>query len=194
MNCLARFDDAGKASFAVVSLVPRWTTRAPVAINYILRCLQSMRSSLICGPSPAWIPVLMVLAGCGSTRPTVSGAPDLTIAQKLAVLDDVPQFDPRVERYSLLLRQLSAAHTEGERQIADMTVTATQLLAKDGIAESNLHVMEAVNQLVSAFPAGIPNQSYAGHAVLYVQQRRSKSHRQAVETLLSIVKALGPPK
>ncbi len=138
---------------------------------------------------------LVLLPGCGSTPRASQSTADLTHAQALALLDDVQVSDSRVARYVSLLQRLDAAHVENERQIADMTVAARQLLKKEGISETNLRIMDAVDRLAKAVPPGVGDLEYARNAVLYVQQRRAgKSHEKAVDTLLQIVSAIGAPK
>ena len=73
-----------------------------------------------------------------------------------------------VARFRSLLDQLSATFVENKNQIADMSVTAQNLLRKEGIEESLLNIMEGMNKL---FPRKIKNQKYAEYAAAYVTLR-----------------------
>ena len=94
-----------------------------------------------------------------------------------------------VARFRSLLNQLSSAYIENKQQIADMSVTAQQLLKKEGVAESILNIMEGMNQL---FASRIENQKYAEYAAAYVTLRsKGQSHSQAIRGLRAILQGLG---
>ena len=63
-----------------------------------------------------------------------------------------------VARFRSLLDQLSSTYVENKQQIADMSVTAQEMLKKDGIEENLLNIMEGLNQL---FATRIENQKGA---------------------------------
>ena len=94
-----------------------------------------------------------------------------------------------VARFRSLLNQLSATFVEDKQQIADMSVTAQNLLNKDGIPESLINIMEGMNQL---FPRKIDNQKYAEYAAAYVTLRsKGKSHTEAIRGLQALLRGLG---
>lgn len=94
-----------------------------------------------------------------------------------------------VARFRSLLGQLSSAYVENKEQIADMSVTAQEMLRKDGIEESLLNIMEGLNQL---FATRIENQKYAEYAAAYVTLRsKGQSHSQAIRGLQAILRSLG---
>lgn len=94
-----------------------------------------------------------------------------------------------VARFRSLLDQLSSTYVENKQQIADMSVTAQDLLEKDGIEESLLNIMEGLNQL---FATRIENQKYAEYAAAYVTLRsKGQSHSQAIRGLQAILRSLG---
>jgi len=87
------------------------------------------------------------------------------------------------------LDQLSSTYVENKQQIADMSVTAQEMLEKDGIEESLLNIMEGLNQL---FATRIENQKYAEYAAAYVTLRsKGQSHSQAIRGLQAILRSLG---
>ncbi len=94
-----------------------------------------------------------------------------------------------VARFRSLLRQLELTFIENKQQIADMSVTAQNLLKKDGINESLLNIMEAMNQL---FSRKIENQKYAEYASAYVTLRsKGQTHSQATRGLQAILRSMG---
>jgi hypothetical protein len=94
-----------------------------------------------------------------------------------------------VGRFRSLLAQLSSTYVENKQQIADMSVTAQEMLEKDGIEESLLNIMEGLNQL---FATRIENQKYAEYAAAYVTLRsKGQSHSQAISGLKAILEGLG---
>ena len=94
-----------------------------------------------------------------------------------------------VARFRSLLNQLSATFLENKKQIADMSVTAQNLLRKEGVDESLLNIMEGMNQL---FSRKIENQKYAEYAAAYVTLRgKGQSHMEALRGLQAILRSLG---
>lgn len=94
-----------------------------------------------------------------------------------------------VARFRSLLDQLSATFVENKNQIADMSVTAQNLLRKEGIEESLLNIMEGMNKL---FSRKIENQKYAEYAAAYVTLRsKGQSHTEAFRGLQAILRGLG---
>jgi len=94
-----------------------------------------------------------------------------------------------VARFRSLLNQLSATFVEDKQQIADMSVTAQNLLKKEGVQESLINIMEGMNQL---FPRKIENQKYAEYAAAYVTLRsKGQSHTEAIRGLQAILRGLG---
>jgi hypothetical protein len=101
----------------------------------------------------------------------------------------VPQDHITVARFRSLLSQLSFTFVENRQQIADMSVTAQQLLRQDGIDESLLNIMEGMNKL---FPRNVGNQRYVRYASAYVTLRaKGYSHSQAVGGLRAIIRSKG---
>ena len=94
-----------------------------------------------------------------------------------------------VARFRSLLNQLSTTFVEDKQQIADMSVTAQNLLKKDGIQESLINIMEGMNQI---FPRKIDNHKYAEYAAAYVILRsKGQSHTEAIRGLQALLRALG---
>jgi hypothetical protein len=105
----------------------------------------------------------------------------LSTAQQLAVIDNVASDDVKINRYQSLLTQLSSAYGETEVRISDMTVTATQILLKKGITESNLTILEGMNRV---FPGRDPGLSYSETMSMYMALRdKGESHERTVEGL-----------
>jgi len=94
-----------------------------------------------------------------------------------------------VARFRSLLNQLSVTFVEDKEQIADMSVTAQNLLKKEGVEESLINIMEGMNQL---FSKKIENQKYAEYAAAYVTLRgKGQSHTEAIRGLQAILRSLG---
>ncbi len=94
-----------------------------------------------------------------------------------------------VARFRSLLNQLSVIFVEDKQQIADMSVTAQNLLKKEGVEESLINIMEGMNQL---FSKKIENQKYAEYAAAYVTLRgKGQSHTEAIRGLQAILRSLG---
>jgi hypothetical protein len=101
----------------------------------------------------------------------------------------VPQDHITVARFRSLLSQLSSAFVENRQQIADMSITAQQLLRQDGIEESLLNIMEGMNKLLSR---NVGNRRYIRYASAYVTLRsKGYSHSQAVGGLRVIIRSKG---
>ena len=94
-----------------------------------------------------------------------------------------------VARFRSLLNQLSVTFVEDKEQIADMSVTAQNLLKKEGVEESLINITEGMNQL---FSKKIENQKYAEYAAAYVTLRgKGQSHTEAIRGLQAILRSLG---
>ena len=123
-----------------------------------------------------------------------SDAAGPSLAYKLATLDSpdgyVSNDDVTVARFRSLLRQLSTTFVENEQQIADMTLTARQMMLRDdGIKESMLNMMEGMNQV---FTKRIENQQYAEYITAYITLRqKGQSHTDAISGLQGILRAVG---
>ena len=115
-----------------------------------------------------------------------------SLEYKLATINAgayVSKDDITVARFRSLLNQLSATFIENKQQIADMSVTAQNLLKKEGVQESLMNIMEGMNQL---FPRKIENQKYAEYAAAYVTLRsKGQSHSEAIRGLQAILRGLG---
>ena len=146
-----------------------------------------VRKFLFCGivlVSAAFF--LLILTGSLNTASAKS------LEYKLAVLDagrSVPKDHITVARFRSLLKQLSDTYVENRMEIADATVTAQNLLRKDGIKESLLDIMEGMNQL---FSKPIKNQKYIEYAAAYVTLRENgQSHSEAIRGLKALLKSMG---
>ncbi len=94
-----------------------------------------------------------------------------------------------VARFRSLLNQLSVTFVEDKQQIADMSVSAQNLLKKEGIQESLINIMEGMNQL---FSIKIENQKYAEYTAAYVTLRgQGQSHAVAIDGLQEFFRAFG---
>jgi hypothetical protein len=94
-----------------------------------------------------------------------------------------------VARFGRLLSHLSLTYVEDKQQIADMSVTAQQLLRRNGIEEDLLKIMEGLNQL---FPRKIENQKYAEYSAAYITLRdKGQSHTEAIKGLKTILQGFG---
>jgi hypothetical protein len=117
---------------------------------------------------------------------------DDPIEYKLAVIDAggyVPKDHISVARFRSLLNQLSETYIENSQEIADMSVTAQNLLRKDGINESIRNIMEGLNRL---FSVPVENQKYAEYAASYVTLRKKGySHSEAINGLKAILESMG---
>ena len=115
-----------------------------------------------------------------------------SLEYKLATINAggyVSKNDIAVARFRSLLNQLSATFVEDKQQIADMSVTAQNLLKKEGVQESLMNIMEGMNRL---FPRKIGNQKYAEYAAAYVTLRtKGQSHSEAIRGLQAILRGLG---
>lgn len=114
-----------------------------------------------------------------------------TLEYQLATINSgsyVPKDHVTVARFRSLLEQLSETFVENRQQIADMSVTARQLLKKNGIEESLINIMEGLNTI---FSIRVDNQKYSEYAAAYVTLRdKGQSHSEAVRGLTEIVRAL----
>lgn len=115
-----------------------------------------------------------------------------SIEYKLATIDAggyVKEIDITINRFRTLLNLLSKKYVENRQQIADMSVTAQNMLRDRGIAESILNIMEGMNKI---FKSDIGNQKYAEYASAYVTLREDgQSHQEAIEGLTALMQSLG---
>ncbi len=128
--------------------------------------------------------------GSSSARGSAPAAA-VPLPQKLATIDAggyVAGDDVVVARFRSLLRQLDEAYAEDEEQIGNMTIVARDLMRKEGVEESLLNIMEAMNQL---FPRQIDGLKYAEYVASYATLRnKGQSHEQATRALQGIIRAL----
>lgn len=114
-----------------------------------------------------------------------------TLEYKLAVINAgsyVPKDHITVARFRSLLTQLSNTFVENRQQIADMSVSAQEILKEKGIKEKLLNIMEGMNKL---FPKKIENQKYAEYSAAYLVLRdKGESHIEAIEGLKALVAAI----
>ena len=92
----------------------------------------------------------LLVAGCSSD--SKEGAPT-TIEYKLAVINAghyVEEHDATVAQFRNLLDSLSAKFTENQQQIADMSVTAQNILRDAGIEETLMNIMKGMDKLFSS--------------------------------------------
>ncbi|WP_293006031.1 hypothetical protein [Nitrosomonas sp.] len=117
---------------------------------------------------------------------------DETLEYKLATINArsyVSKDHITVARFRSLLNQLASVYVEDKQQIADISVTAQEMLKKYGIEEALLNIMEGLNQL---FATRIENQKYTEYAAAYVTLRsKGQSHSQAIGGLQAILRNLG---
>ena len=135
----------------------------------------------------------------------LSGEPSLTPEQKAQkeaqekkTLSDYPMMlatidgndgDPlKVNRYRSLLDQLDDSFVETPEQIADMSANAKAELGKEGIAESVLPIMEAMNTILSV---PVANQKYAEYTAAYMTLRvKGQTHEQATSGLRALLASI----
>lgn len=97
--------------------------------------------------------------------------------------------DITVSQFRNLLSELSNKYVEDKQQVADMSVTAVNMLKKDGIDESLMNIMTGLNQL---FYKKYENQKYAEYAAMYVSLRgEGYSHQGAIDGLKAILNSMG---
>lgn len=97
--------------------------------------------------------------------------------------------DITVSQFRKLLNDLSFKYVEDKQQIADMSVTAINMLKKDGIDANLLNIMNGLNQLLYK---KIENQKYAEYAAMYVTLRgEGYSHQGAIDGLQAFLNSLG---
>lgn len=99
-------------------------------------------------------------------------------AYRLAAFDNgkVSVDSRSVKRFRSLISQLERKFSEGQDQMANMTIRAHQLLAEDGISESCEGIMGAINQTLSRRlldKNGTNHQKYAEYIALYVVDRKA---------------------
>ena len=145
------------------------------------------------------VPSVLLLNFC------LSGEPSLTPEQKAQkevqekkTLSDYPMMlatidgndgDPlKVNRYRSLLGQLDDSFVETPEQIADMSANAKAELGKEGIAESVLPIMEAMNIIL---PVPVANQKYAEYTAAYMTLRvKGQTHEQATSGLRAFLASI----
>jgi len=123
-----------------------------------------------------------------TTRPQ---AKSTSLEYMLATIDKgyVSKDDIIITRFRSLLQTLDAIYVENKKQIADLTVTAQNILRdRYGIKETLLNIMEGMNQVhVTKI-----NPSYKFYTTAYIQLRKSgQSHQQALIGIESFLKSIG---
>lgn len=115
-----------------------------------------------------------------------------SLAHKLANINArgyVPPDHTTVVRFRSLLNQMSDNFSEGEQQIADMSVHSLTLLENNGIQERLLNIMAGINSLpVTA--KGLPPKwhEYRQYLAIYVTARTSGvSHDTAIGGLRALI-------
>ncbi len=107
-----------------------------------------------------------------------------TIEYKLAVINaghNVDVNNPTVSQFRNLLDSLSAKYVEGQQQIADMSVTAQNILRDAGIEENLLNIMQGLDIVIDS---PIEKQGFAECAAAYTTLRKSGfSHNDAIQGL-----------
>lgn len=83
------------------------------------------------------------------TQPTKETS-EHSLGYKLAVVETGNYYyesDLKVKRYNSLINQLSGKYVDNKQQIANITVTAKQILTENGIDENMINIMEGMNKI-----------------------------------------------
>jgi len=117
---------------------------------------------------------------------------ETTLEYQLAVINagrQVAENDPTVSQFRVLLHTLSVKYVENKQQIADMSVTAQNILRDAGIEENLLNIVNGINKVMSST---IENQSFAEHAAAYTTLRKKGfSHNEAIQGIAEMLESLG---
>lgn len=125
---------------------------------------------------------------------TFDNAESLGLEYVLAILDagqPIERADLRVARCKSLLKQLDETYVENPKEITNMTVGGRDLLEKEGIKQSLLPMMEAMNTLF----IGHKGFKYSEYLGAYITLRnKGQKHDEAISSLKALIKALTEPK
>lgn len=132
-------------------------------------------------------------AGVGTSEPTPATAVATpapakesqppSIAQRMADADKVSEDAPK---YQALLSRLTKTYTEGEEQIAEITLVTRHRLNEKKIAQGVIPIMEA---LASVYPADAQGKSYSEAAEQYFTLRSKASHKDTTVQLKARLQA-----
>ncbi|NQT35194.1 hypothetical protein HQ587_08390 [bacterium] len=130
--------------------------------------------------------------GRAKARPPRSEMQEFSNEYKLASIDagyQIPKDHITVARFRSLIHQLSNTFVESKQEICDMTVTAQNLLKKEGIKENLLNIMEGMNQLYST---PLQNQKYSEYISAYVVLRKKgQTHSDVILDLQALLQVFG---
>ena len=133
--------------------------------------------------------LILLIAGCNCDS---DGGTATTIEHKLAVINAghyVEENSTTVSQFRNLLHSLSAKYTEDRQQIADMLVTAQNILRDAGIEETLLNIMQGMYKVLSS---PIEKQSFAEYAAAYTTLRKKGfSHDDAIQGISEILQSRG---
>lgn len=133
-------------------------------------------------------PLVVVVSACAVSPPQATQPVESDYPVMLATIDGNDGDPIKVNRYRSLLGQLDAAFVETPEQITDMSANAKAELAKEGIDESVLPIMEAMNTVL---PVPIENQRYAEYTAVYMTLRvKGQSHEQATRGMRALLAAI----
>jgi len=124
------------------------------------------------------------MASCSNKGSTSSDFAAQPIEVKLAYWDGVVGDEVKIARYRSLLSQLSGIYVDSPQGIYETIYVSQQLLKKDGIKESNLNIMVALNRI---FAVKVPNQKIDPIAGAYITLRdQGMSNEQAIASLSAL--------
>lgn len=133
---------------------------------------------------------LTALVGCSGSPTQVTAPAPSDYPVVLATIDGNSGDSTKVNRYRSLIEQLDGAFVEAPQQIADMSANAKAELEKEGIDESVLSIMEAMNLVL---PVPIGNQEYAEYTSAYMVLRiKGQTHEEATSGLRAFVRSMAP--
>lgn len=139
-------------------------------------------------PLYALAPLVLIASGCAVSPPQATKPAQSDYPVMLATIDGNAGDPIKVNRYRSLLGQLDSAFVETPEQIADMSANAKAELEKEGIAESVLPIMEAMNTVL---PVPVDNQKYAEYTAAYMVLRvKGQTHEQATGGLRALLAAI----
>ena len=116
----------------------------------------------------------------------------VSMAYKLAVLEKqsyVSENDILVKRFESLLNQLDSKYVDDQEKIADVTVAGIENLAKRGIEESMITLMEGMVQIYDSSNDYMVYHEYsASYVVLRIQGR---PHQETLKILQQMINEYG---
>jgi hypothetical protein len=134
------------------------------------------------------VPLAVIVAGCAASPPQSRGPTSSDYPMMLATIDGNDGDPLKVNRYRSLLGQLDDSFVETPEQIADMSANAKAELGKEGIAESVLPIMEAMNTIL---PVPVANQKYAEYTAAYMTLRvKGQTHEQATSGMRALLASI----